>query len=93
MNKTETKKLAAIVAKSSNQKEAVLSWFAKGNSVTRDGALGAGIGDAKRVVNRLRADGIKVIREQKITRKSNDIVYSLADKQTKKAQKQIAALA
>jgi tetraacyldisaccharide-1-P 4'-kinase len=93
MNKTQTKKLAAIVAKSANQEDAVLSYFAAGNTLTRDGAQNAGIGDPKRVVNRLRSTGVKVLRAKVVTRHSSDITYTLADKQPKKVQKQIASLA
>lgn len=93
MNKTQTKKLAALVAKSANQENAVLSYFATGNTLTRDGARGAGIGDPKRVVNRLRSSGVKVLRAKVVTRKSSDITYTLADKQPKKVLKQIASLA
>lgn len=93
MNKTQTKKLAALVAKSANQEDAVLSYFAAGNILTKEGARNAGIGDAKRVVNRLRTSGAKVLRSKVVTRNSSDITYALAEKQSKKVQKQLLALA
>lgn len=74
MNKRDTKKLAALVAKSASQKEAVLSYMSEGNTITSDGAKAAGIGDPRRVVNRLRDAGHRINGDSAIGR----TVYALA---------------
>lgn len=78
MTKTLTKKLSSLVAKSSNQQEAVLSFLESGNTVTADGARNAGIGDPRRVVNRLRNEGYRINRDCVTSRGTTAIVYSLA---------------
>jgi hypothetical protein len=77
MNKQETKKLAALVAQSS-QKEGILSFLAEGNTVTASGARSAGVADPRRVVNHLRNDGHNITRSVVADRKRTAIVYALA---------------
>jgi aspartate carbamoyltransferase regulatory subunit len=78
MNKTQTKKLAALVAKSSNQQDAVLAYMSEGNSITSEGARTAGIGDPRRTVNRLRNSGVRISRDVQVSRNGSAIVYCLA---------------
>lgn len=80
MTKTLTKKLSSLVAKSTSQKEAVLSFLNSGNTVSASGALNAGIADPRRVVNLLREDGHRIDRNVVTTRGTTAIVYSLAPK-------------
>lgn len=88
MNKRETKKLASLVAKSSSQKDAILSYLSEGNTVTATGAREAGIADPRRVVNHLRNAGYGISRSVVSDRKSTAIVYALAPvKKSKKKAK------
>lgn len=88
MNKTQTKKLASLVAKSSSQKDAILEYLSEGNQVTADGARSAGIADPRRVVNHLRNDGHNISRSVIADRKRTAIVYALAP--VKKSKKKSA---
>lgn len=89
MNKRDTKRLASLVAKSSNQKDAILSYLSEGNQITADGAHEAGIADPRRVVNHLRKSGHGIARSVVSDRKGTSIVYALAPvtKSKKKATK------
>jgi hypothetical protein len=88
MNKRDTKKLASLVAKSSSQKDAILSYLTEGNTVTAEGARDAGIADPRRVVNHLRNDGHDISRSVITERKRSAIVYALAPvKKSKKSTK------
>ena len=49
-----------------------------GNTVTASGARNAGIGDPRRVVNRLRNEGYRINRDEVTNRGTTAIVYSLA---------------
>jgi hypothetical protein len=86
MNKTQTKKLASLVNKASNQSEAVLSYLSvEGNTVSPAGARNAGIADPRRVVNRLRNEGYNIVRDVVTGRTTSTITYTLAP--TKKSKK------
>lgn len=78
MTKTLTKKLSKLIDKSTNQESAVLAFMSEGNTVTASGASAAGIGDPRRVVNRLRNSGHRINRDVVASRGTKAIVYSLA---------------
>jgi hypothetical protein len=78
MTKTLTKKLSKLIASSTNQESAMMAFLSEGNTVTASGASAAGIGDPRRVVNRLRNSGIRINRDLVTGRGTSAIVYSLA---------------
>lgn len=77
MTKKLTDKLRSHITLATSQKEAVISFMSRGNTITAHGAWNAGIGDPRMVINLLRKDGYDIKRDEVTNRGRTSIVYSL----------------